>query len=138
MRSPLPLSVRRRKPERWRISVLTTSWALYLAAEHEEIDGPEDSEPTRVGKLEIDQAGHGRPTFTVPDINPGTYVAYLHCQDCSFDAQGLSFAAAGDSVALDEHDYLLYRLWWMLHSVYRALDGGELDAPGGSAENWPI
>lgn len=68
---------------------------LYLGEEQDEIDGPASPEAIRVGQLEIDQAGHGRLTFTVPDIGPGSYVAYMHCQDCSFDAEGLSFAPAG-------------------------------------------
>lgn len=68
---------------------------LFLGAEDDAIDGPDDPGAIEIGELEIDQEGHGRLAFRVPDIRPGSYVAYLHCQDCSFDSAGLTFAEAG-------------------------------------------
>lgn len=68
---------------------------LYLGADEAEVEGPQDPAAIRLGELEIDEDGHGQLTFMVPDLAPGAYVAYLHCQDCSFDAEGLTFAEAG-------------------------------------------
>lgn len=73
----------------------TSVVVLYLAPEGAEVESPQDPTVSRIGQLEIDSDGHGELAFTVPEIDPGNYTAYLHCEDCSFDAEGLTFAEAG-------------------------------------------
>lgn len=73
----------------------TNRVVLYLGPEGAEVGSPQDPALSRIGQLEIDGDGHGELVFTVPDLDPGNYTAYLHCEDCSFDAEGLTFAEAG-------------------------------------------
>jgi len=58
------------------------------------------SDAIPVGTVEIDKAGNGHTTFSVPEARPGVFDVYLHCEPCAPFSGGRTDIWVGEFVIL--------------------------------------
>jgi hypothetical protein len=61
-----------------------------------QIDDPIDERLIRLGELVVDSSGDGTTSFTIPDVTPGQYDVFVHCEPCAPSSAGATMLFVAD------------------------------------------
>jgi len=69
---------------------------MVASAAADAVTTPDDTMLVEIGRLDIDHAGNGRISFSVPDVPPGRYVVMVFCPTCTPTSGGRSMLGVAE------------------------------------------